>query len=634
MSDIKLNDPAPATPPHYADAEPLDNASNQTQRQDGAAANTPAALIRQYLSQLTRQQGQLPDEVTEKQQALLRLLSGQLENSSQSAGSSPENQPLQQLLQRLLPLLRPQDPLLNQQVMTQEQMPVLLRQLAASPNLVTTLMQQLPASLQESSGPGRALMQWLVQSIVLRIPPEQINRNLLSALTQQQIALPSAEIDKRQMMNLDQLSRATVQFLLQSQSSDKPVLPQQSTATPGTTVPTTGNSSSQTTEQVATSPDDPASGQGAANHASNKTPPSASPTRMPLLPGVNLAPASTKSTDLPTQGDKTVAHPLVTAESAQNPSAVKTANDGSRLLEALSLVGQKAESLPLLQRMGALLQGHNSLSQPQQPMVPPLSSPPIMPLPMPLGAFIFEIGQQLGAKRLPDLLRPSLQRLYDALQSPLQQSSEVEQWFEFLQQPLSSSSSTGRALQQWALTLFSIRLQQLQAEAETANPRKDQPANPLLTEEHKQLTEKMAASLLGQTERFKQLHQEMQQPLPNYVPLPPQQPGGRESGLSMQRSPGKHNPYQWTLSFYLEPPQLGAIQIRARLDIPDIQLQVMAERLTTVDRVRETLPLLEGRFRELGLQPTQFGCRQGKVSPPADESGDGDDTTSGLSIRI
>lgn len=64
---------------------------------------------------------------------------------------------------------------------------------------------------------------------------------------------------------------------------------------------------------------------------------------MPLLPGVNLTPASTKSTDLPTQGDKTVAHPLVTAESAQNPSAVKTANDGSRLLEALSLVGQKAE---------------------------------------------------------------------------------------------------------------------------------------------------------------------------------------------------------------------------------------------------------------------------------------------------
>ena len=633
MSDIKLNDPAQATPPHYADAEPLDNASNQTQRQDGAATNTPAALIRQYLSQLTRQQGQLPDEVAQKQQALLRLLSGQLENTSQSADSSPENQPLQQLLQRLLPLLRPQDPLLNQQVMTQEQMPVLLRQLAASPNLVTTLMQQLPVSLQETSAPGRALMQWLVQSIALRIPAEQLNRNLLSALTQQQIALPSAEIDKRQMMNLDQLSRATLQFILQSQSSGKPVLPQQGAATSGTTVPPTGNSSSQTTEQGAILPEELASGQGEANHAGSKTPPAVSPTRMPLS-GVNLPPASNKGTELSVQGDKTVAPPLVTAESAQSPSAVKTANDGSRLLEALSLVGQKAESLPLLQRMGALLQGHTAVSQSPQPMVPTLSSPPIMPLPMPLGAFIFEIGQQLGTRRLPDLLRPSLQRLYDALQSPLQQSSEVEQWFEFLQQPLSSSSSTGRALQQWALTLFSIRLQQLQAEAEMANPRKDQPANPLLTEEHKQLTEKMAASLLGQTERFKQLHQEMQQPLPNYVPLPPQQPGGRESGLSMQRSPSKHNPYQWTLSFYLEPPQLGAIQIRARLDIPDIQLQVMAERLTTVDRVRETLPLLEGRFRELGLQPTQFGCRQGKVSPPADESGDGDDTTSGLSIRI
>lgn len=38
----------------------------------------------------------------------------------------------------------------------------------------------------------------------------------------------------------------------------------------------------------------------------------------------------------------------------------------------------------------------------------------------------------------------------------------------------------------------------------------------------------------------------------------------------------------------------------------------MAERLTTVDKIRQTLPLLEGRFRELGLQPTPFICRQGK----------------------
>ena len=633
MSDIKLNDSAPAAQQHYADGESLDNASNQTQRQDGAAVNSPAALMRQYLSQLTRQQGQLPDEVAQKQQALLRLLSSQLENTSQSSGTSPENQPLQQLLQRLLPLLRPQDPLLNQQVMTQDEMPVLLRHLAATPNLVTTLMQQLPLSLQETSSSGRALMQWLVQSIALRIPVAQINRNLLSTLMQQQIALPSAEIDKRQMMNLDQLSRATLQFLLQSQSGSKPTLPQPGTAAPGTTAPPPGSNSSQTTGQGATLPEELASGQGEANHAGSKTPPAVSPTRMPLS-GINLPPATNKGIELPIQGDKAAPPTPAAVEAAPSQGAVKTTNDTSRLLEALSLVSQKAESLPLLQRMGALLQGHTAVSQSPQPMVNSLTSPPIMPLPMPLGAFIFEIGQQLGARRLPDLLRPSLQRLYDALQSPLQQSSEVEQWFDFLQQPLSSSSSTGRALQQWALTLFSIRLQQLQAEADETNPRREQQTNPLLTEEHKQLTEKMAASLLGQTERFKQLHQETQQPLPNYIPLPPQQPGGRESGLSMQRSPGKHNPYQWTLSFYLEPPQLGAIQIRARLDIPDIQLQVMAERLTTVDRVRETLPLLEGRFRELGLQPTQFGCRQGKVNPPADEPGGNDDTPSGLSIRI
>lgn len=130
-----------------------------------------------------------------------------------------------------------------------------------------------------------------------------------------------------------------------------------------------------------------------------------------------------------------------------------------------------------------------------------------------------------------------------------QQGDEVKQWFYLLQQPLSSSSSTGRALQQWALTLFFNPLQQLQSEADEGNRRQQQQSNPLLDEEHKQLTEKLATSLLGQTERFKQLHQETQQLLPTYVPLPPQQPGGRESGLSLQRSPGKQNPYQWTSAF-------------------------------------------------------------------------------------
>lgn len=594
MSDIKLNEPAAGKIPQYADTEASDNAPEAAQRPTTSAAESPAALMRHYLALLTRQQGQLPDEVAQKQQALLRLLSSKLDAAAVSGPNSQpaplENQPLQQLLQRILPLLNPRDPLLNQPIMTRDNEPIPLRQLVTTPALVATLMQQLPASLQESSASGRALQQWLLQSLALRIPAEQLNRNLQMALIQQQITPPSGTTDKRLMANLEQLSRATLQFIWQSQSA----------------------------------------GQTSANPASTTvTLPPAGKVTTPIPETMSGKPAAETAKEIPAEGAVKTSSPA----SASPPSAAGTAGHQ----QTAGITAGKGENIPLLQRMGALLQTQISTAPSQSQPISPQDALPAAVLPrMPLGAFIFEIGQHLAARQLPDILRPSLKRLYDALQSPLQQGDEVKQWFDFLQQPLSSSSSTGRALQQWALTLFSIRLQQLQSEADEGNRRQQQQSNPLLDEEHKQLTEKLATSLLGQTERFKQLHQETQQPLPTYVPLPPQQPGGRESGLSLQRSPGKQNPYQWTLSFFLEPPQLGAIQIRARLDIPDIQLQVMAERLTTVDKIRQTLPLLEGRFRELGLQPTPSICRQGKITHPSDTDGsvDMDETTPGLSIRI
>ncbi|WP_460882097.1 flagellar hook-length control protein FliK, partial [Pseudaeromonas pectinilytica] len=295
----------------------------------------------------------------------------------------------------------------------------------------------------------------------------------------------------------------------------------------------------------------------------------------------------------------------------------------------------KVERQPILQRMAALL--HASPTSAEQASVSTLdpAPPPLIPNRMSLGSFVHEIHLHLAGRQLPDPLKPALKNLVDALAQPLTQPDAVEQWFDFLRQPLSSDSTAGRALQQWALTLLSIRLQQMAVTTDPTSSAQQQP-HPLLNhEEHQQLTHKLAASLFGQTERFQQLQQDAQQQIPNYVPLPPQQPGDREGGLSMQRSAGKQSPYQWTLSFFIELPQLGPLQIRACLDIPDIQLQVMAERLSAVDKIKETLPLLEGRFRELGLTPGGFVCRQGKIIPPQTE----DETssasaTAGFSIRI
>ncbi len=754
MSDLKLNKTEPARTPSYADGSstPSESVSSPAPAQ----TKVPSQLVRQYLQQLSQQQGQLPDLMAQKQQTLLRQLTQLLE--SQASSQAPQEatgtasgasvaatplsgpQPLQQLLQRLLPLLSANDPLLKQPIAQRGNEVVLLRQLAQSPQLLSTLLQQLPPALQESSASGRALMQWLVQSIALRLAPEKMPQSLVTQLQQQQVSLTMAQPDKRSLQNLEHLNRATLQFIQQSQSavnqsselstpSGRPSASSgeaKTEAIPGSKLQT-GNLrpematikaiSAETLESLSTSdhaaegtetnPDSkpqtaparteivtakiisaekltqqlpvpgsatedlaveaettvPHRDTGQTKGASSSTAlPNSEPklTATPPAPPVlgiknrvqTTAPAATpvdatqkinaaltvtseQASKLPTGlSSKTEAEPAVDKNGA--PVTQATANATKEQSTALKATTTKVERQPILQRMAALLHASpGAVEQASGSTLDPAPNPPLIPNRMSLGSFVHEIHLHLAGRQLPDPLRPALKNLVDALAQPLTQPDAVEQWFDFLRQPLSSDSTAGRALQQWALTLLSIRLQQMAATTDPTSSAQQQP-HPLLNhEEHQQLTHKLAASLFGQTERFQQLQQDAQQQIPNYVPLPPQQPGDREGGLSMQRSAGKQSPYQWTLSFFIELPQLGPLQIRACLDIPDIQLQVMAERLSAVDKIKETLPLLEGRFRELGLTPGGFVCRQGKIIPPQTEDEiSSASPTAGLSIRI
>ncbi len=754
MSDLKLNKTEPARTPSYADGSstPSESVSSPVPAQ----TKVPSQLVRQYLQQLSQQQGQLPDLMAQKQQTLLRQLAQLLESQASSPApqeatgkasgasvaatqlSSP--QPLQQLLQRLLPLLSANDPLLKQPLAQRGNEVILLRQLAQSPQLLSTLLQQLPPALQESSASGRALMQWLVQSIALRLAPEKMPQSLVTQLQQQQVSLTMVQPDKRSLQNLEHLNRATLQFIQQSQSavnqdselaplSGRPSTPSgeaKTEASPNSKLQS-GNLrpematikaiSAETLESLSTSdhaaegtetnPDskpqatparaeiatakaisaeklaqqlpvpgstteDPAveaettvpnrdAGQTKGVSSSTALPngepkPTATPPTPPD-PGIKnrvqtTAPAATpvdaaqkvnaaltvaneQASKLPTGlSSKTEAEPAVDKNGA--PVAQATANTTKEQSTALKATTTKVERQPILQRMAALLHASpDAVEQASGSTLDPAPNPPLIPNRMSLGSFVHEIHLHLAGRQLPDPLKPALKNLVDALAQPLTQPDAVEQWFDFLRQPLSSDSTAGRALQQWALTLLSIRLQQMAATTDPTSSAQQQP-HPLLNhEEHQQLTHKLAASLFGQTERFQQLQQDAQQQLPNYVPLPPQQPGDREGGLSMQRSAGKQSPYQWTLSFFIEVPQLGPLQIRACLDVPDIQLQVMAERLSAVDKIKETLPLLEGRFRELGLTPGGFVCRQGKIIPPQTEDEiSSASPTAGVSIRI
>ena len=754
MSDLKLNKTEPARTQSYADGSstPSESVSSPVPAQ----TKVPSQLVRQYLQQLSRQQGQLPDLMAQKQQTLLRQLTQLLESQASSPApqeatgkasgasvaatqlSSP--QPLQQLLQRLLPLLSANDPLLKQPLGQRGNEVILLRQLAQSPQLLSTLLQQLPPALQESSASGRALMQWLVQSIALRLAPEKMPQSLVTQLQQQQVSLTMVQPDKRSLQNLEHLNRATLQFIQQSQSavnqgselaplSGRPSTPSgeakteaspnsklqsgnlrpematikaisaetleslstsdhaaegtetnpdskpqatparaeiatakaisaeklaQQLPVPGsttedlaaeaeTTVPnrdagqTKGVSSSTALpngepKPTATPPTPPDPG---IKNRVQTTAPAATPVDATQKVNAALTVANEQASKLPTGlSSKTEAEPAVDKNGA--PVAQATANTTKEQSTALKATTTKVERQPILQRMAALLHvSPGAVEQASGSTLDPAPNPPLIPNRMSLGSFVHEIHLHLAGRQLPDPLKPALKNLVDALAQPLTQPDAVEQWFDFLRQPLSSDSTAGRALQQWALTLLSIRLQQMAATTDPTSSAQQQP-HPLLNhEEHQQLTHKLAASLFGQTERFQQLQQDAQQQLPNYVPLPPQQPGDREGGLSMQRSAGKQSPYQWTLSFFIEVPQLGPLQIRACLDVPDIQLQVMAERLSAVDKIKETLPLLEGRFRELGLTPGGFVCRQGKIIPPQTEDDiSSASPTAGVSIRI
>jgi len=126
---------------------------------------------------------------------------------------------------------------------------------------------------------------------------------------------------------------------------------------------------------------------------------------------------------------------------------------------------------------------------------------------------------------------------------------------------------------------------------------------------------------------------ELSQLLSGYIPLPCQHTERRESGISQQANTKADGSYEWSLNFSLDLGQMGALQIRVKLDLPDLQMQLTAEKMSTVDKIKETLPLLEQRFKELGLQPVTLGCRQGKVSMPQ-EATSTSTNEGGLSIHI
>lgn len=594
-------------------------------------------LVRQFVQLLSQSQGQLPQAQEQKLQPLLRQMIPLL--STEEGGSSAplldvqpaESRTLSQLLQKVIQQLPASDPLLKNLLQaTQGKAATPSNGVPVAPlpllEQARTALTSLPNA---SSMDSKSLGIWLLQLLTLRAPTlardTRSQPELKSALLQQGVTLPEQSLlfDKQTQSRLLQLGKATVQFmqsLITPQASNISAAGRQEksndTSPKASTILSpdinTEDASPDTTQQIGQE-------QGSGKRAA-------------LLERVGASLQQLRASFL---GSTTENKPSPAGKAAQ-----EQAESSSTAAEEMSPAVEPSTK-------ESKTKGKNSLSPNLSPesgksgaksaitAVTSERSSKILPQPLSIHEFVQALQQQQG--RTPEPLRPMMQSLAIALQQPLTTEAAVREWIAFLKAPLADNTPLGRNLRQWGATLLAIRfgLQgQLPAEQHKQLNQILSSTNALqLNQEEQESVGKLTGHFLGQVEKMQQQASEPTQPLPGYIPLPSQHTERRENSLSQQANKKTDGSYEWSLSFSLDLGQLGAVQIRVKLDLPDLQMQLTAEKMGTVDRIKETLPLLEQRFKELGLQPVTLGCRQGKVSMPtaaqATQTPEG-----GLSIHI
>ena len=611
-------------PLEYAPSALPAEESNQSSSTSTAVSEQQAArlqLVRQFVQLLGQNQGQLPAAQEQKLQPLLRqmiplLATGLLDNPTQSAETATtESSPLSQLIQKVIQQLPPNDPLLKAWLSTSQIKPPIS---PPTPQLPAMLFEQTQTLLNSTATPGntdtgRTLGVWLLQLLTLRSPAltresATVQPELKSALLQQGIVLPDQAVltDKQVQARLLTLGRASLQFMTNLISASAPPA---SAATPSMT------SSPPDPENAANPPtgaqNEPAD--GAQTKQGNTAPLLARvEERLTQLKALLFTSASGTAEKAPTT-EKSLAGVVTTSttgdSSTESLSLTDPVRSGHKTTEA-EVEKEIPKDTKLLEQEKQAIKAAISTSLAMHGAhVPSAQS-------LPLNEFVHQLVQQ--QTRVPDPLRPLLQSLSAVLQQPLTSEAEVQQWMAFLKAPLAESSVMGRSLRQWGATLLAIRFGQQGMLSPTQQQHLGQQLSPnwlsLFGDENQKTLDKLTGQFLGQLERLQQQAGDPAQPLPNYVPLPTTHVERRESGLNQQGQRKEDGSYQWSLNFSLDLGALGAVQIRVNLDLPDIQMQLTAEKMSTVDRIKETLPLLEDRFRQLGLCPSTLGCRQGKVS--------------------
>ncbi|WP_409420462.1 flagellar hook-length control protein FliK [Pseudaeromonas sp. ZJS20] len=575
-----------------------------------AAKLTPLArpLLEQFLQQVSPTQGQLPPALTQSLQTLLRQLPLVLLQHDgtttvpQAAKPSQDSGPAMQWLNRLLPQLLKLEPSLRQGLSVPvEQSPPPVPDAnqptpASSPlgaGQPTSTLQQL---LQLQPPLGRALLQWALQLLSQhpRLMAQLSTQEQQQFRQQAKVTLPSqADASPPDKSASSPLSPRQLPGLLKA---TLPLLQPQAT--------TSGNAARQQTQSDIAP-------QAKAEAVASQSP------KAPA--GAALSSTTDQAGDAPPPLSRALLQGVKILLQSQRPAPAALMTP-TAAASARSPLGDKLSWAHLLQLAG--------LPDDTAPDTRLSGAGDIRPLESALPQLMRLLGGS-NTLALPSQLRPHLMQLAADLQPSLDSPQQVEQWLRFMSAPLANDTALGQGLQRWLTQLLSQRLAQATS-SQTATPTPPAPQDELQLGHR--LLSRLGEASLQLVEQRQTAHQDVTAPNQAWLcPLPttPQQP--HEPSLTLQRGGKNEQEYHWLLSFYLEPEGVGPLQIKVRLQIPDIGIMVIAEQAKGAERVRQTLPQLESRFATLGLQSTGFHCRQGKVKPPQPAT---PPATDGLSIHI
>ncbi|GAA4496542.1 hypothetical protein GCM10023095_11740 [Pseudaeromonas paramecii] len=562
----------------------------------------PKGLLEDFLRQVSATQGQLPAPLAQSLQTLLRqipavlLQGGQTTVAAQTLDDAPvELMWLQRLLVPLLklePSLRQAWPLPNKNPLPSDTNSNQMMQSTLSNDSV------LAQLLRQQPGLGRALLQWTLQ-LLAQHPRlmEQLTPQEQQQFRQQTKTAPAAAKDGNPASpspekNADGLTARQLPSLLKA---TLPLLQPQ--ATPSAKAPP---QNVQTGQPQTALPQDAKAPQHQAPSETRASPYSvglALPQGEALLHSVKRL--------LQAQGLTPASANL--APIAMASSTASTPQSGNKLTWDA-----------LLSLAGLLPEGEDS-NWPK----PAQADSNLSALPQ-----LIRLLHSSSTLVLPRSLQTAMAQLTSDLQRPLDTPQQAEQWLRFMSAPL-ADNTLGQGLQRWLLQLLTQRLAQADAQQSSLQPSPAQTGETQLS--HGLLHRLGTASL----QLVEQRQASQQEPAvtnqPWLCPLPSTPQRAHEPVLTIHRGGHTEQEYHWLLSFYLEPEGVGPLQIKVRLQIPDIGIMVIAEQTEGIERVKQTLPQLESRFAELGLQSTGFHCRQGKVKPPQVVN---PPTNDGLSIHI